>query len=113
MNFENLKKNKFYSKENIKKLIYLFNRDCVSDLLLFSICINKKKVFDIEELISYVRTCKVPKFPITGDYLKNYGYEAGKKLGKKLKSLEEKWIENNFILDRKIIEKSLDKSRKN
>ena len=30
-------------------------------------------------------------------------------LGKKLKSLEEKWIKNNFVIDKKIIEKSLKK----
>ena len=54
-------------------------------------------------------TCKIPKFPISGDYLKKQGYEAGQTLGKKLKSLEEKWIENNFSIDKNLIEKSLDK----
>ena len=27
----------------------------------------------------------------------------GQALGKKLKSLEEKWIENNFIIDKKLV----------
>jgi len=34
-------------------------------------------------------------------------------LGKKLKSLEEKWVENNFVIDKKIVEKSLGKVNKN
>jgi len=110
INFENLKSKKFYLKENIKKLIYLSNKDYVRDLLLFSICTNNKiKILDIEKLIDYVATCKIPKFPISGDYLKKHGYKTGEVLGKKLKSLEEKWIENDFIIEKKTIEKSLDK----
>ena len=35
INFENLKNKKFYSEENIKKLIYFSNKDYVRDLLLF------------------------------------------------------------------------------
>ena len=67
----------------------------------------------IEKLIDYVSACKIPKFPISGDYLKEYGYETGEMLGKKLKLLEEKWIENNFIIEKKVIEKSLGKDNKN
>ena len=113
-NFENIKSKKFYSEENIKKLIYLLNRDYVRDLLLFSICTNNKiKALNTEKLIDYVNTCKIPKFPISGDYLKKYGYETGQMLGKKLKSLEEKWIENDFIIEKKVIEQSLGKVNKN
>ena len=56
--------------------------------------------------------CKIPKFPISGDFLKKYGYESGERLGKKLKLLEEEWIKNNFVLDKKNLEKSLEKSTK-
>jgi len=109
-NFVNLKNKKFFSEQNIKKLIYLSNRNEVKDLLLFSLCANNKmKNLDIESLLKYIKVCAVPKFPISGDYLKQHGYEAGQILGKKLKSLEEKWIENNFVIDKKIIEKSLGK----
>jgi len=64
-------------------------------------------------LIDYASTCKIPKFPISGDYLKKYGFKTGQELGKKLKSLEEKWIENNFIIEKKVVEKSLGKVSKN
>jgi len=114
INFENLGKKKFFSEENLKKLIYLSNKSSVRDLLLFSICENKRiNNLSIEKLINYVSECEVPKFPISGDYLKKYGYEAGEVLGKKLKSLEEKWIENNFIIEQKTIDKSLGKGAKN
>ena len=83
-------------------------------MLLFSVCINNKiETLTIEKLIDYVNTCKIPKFPISGDYLKERGYETGEILGKKLKLLEEKWIENNFIIEKKVVEKSLSKFNKN
>ena len=113
-NFESLKNKKFYTEENIKKLIYLSNKNYVRDLILFSICINtKKKNFSPESLIDYVNICKIPKFPVSGDYLKQHGYKTGQTLGKKLKSLEEKWIENNFVIDKKMLEKSLGKGNEN
>ena len=67
----------------------------------------------VEKLIDYVSTCKIPKFPISGEYLKKHGYETGQTLGKILKSLEEKWIENNFIIEKKVVEKTLGKVSKN
>ena len=113
-NFENLKSKKFYSEGNIKKLIYLYNKDYVKDLLLFSICANNKiKNLKFKELINYVNICKIPKFPISGNYLKEQGYETGQALGDKLKKLEQRWIENNFAIERKAIEKSLGKTNKN
>ena len=107
-NFINFQDRKFYSEKNIKKLIYLLNKDDVKDLLFFSACANNKlKKLNIEQLINYVKTCKEPKFPLSGDYLKNLGYETGQELGKKLKLLEEQWIANNFVLDKKILKKTL------
>ena len=114
INFEDLKNKKFYTEGNIKRLIYLSNKKYVIDLLLFSITLNKKnKIPNIESLIDYADNCEIPKFPISGDYLKEHGYETGLILGKKLKSLEEEWIKNNFVIDKKIIEKSLNKNSKN
>ena len=113
-NFEIIKDKKFYSEEKIKKLIYLLNKNYVMDLLLFSLFINNKaEISTIEKLLNYVSSYKIPKFPVSGEYLKEHGYETGPTLGKKLKLLEEKWIENNFVMDKKIVEKSLGKSSKN
>ena len=114
VNFENFKNKKFYTEENIKKLIYLSNKNDVRDLLLFSICINNKiEKFTIEKLLNYISICKKPKFPVSGDFLKEHGYESGKALGKKLKLLEENWIKNNFVIDKKMLEKSLGKTKEN
>ena len=105
-NFKNFKNKKFYSEKNLKKLIYFNNKSAVNDILLFLKCLNNKKDLDINSLLNYVKILKIPKFPITGDDLKKHGYESGQKLGAKLKSMEEQWVENNFVLDKKI-EKTL------
>ena len=90
-NYQNLRSKKFFSETNIKKLVYLTSKEEVVDLLLFSLLINDKmKNSEIEELIKFVNNFKIPKFPISGNYLKKYGYESGPKLGEKLKSLESK-----------------------
>ena len=67
------------------------------------------KNLNIEELLIFVMNYKIPKFPISGDYLKQLGYEKGKILGDKLRLLENKWIQNNFFIDEKIIKKYLGK----
>ena len=56
INFENLKSKKFFSEENIKKLIYLSSKDDVRNLLLFSICVNDKiETLNVEKII---KLCK-------------------------------------------------------
>ena len=71
------------------------------------------KDFEIEKLINYVTNYKIPKFPISGEFLKKHGYKTGKELGKKLKTLEEQWIKNNFVMEKKEIQKNLEKFNKN
>jgi len=113
-NLEDLKFNKFYSEENLKKLIYFADKEMVKDILLFAKCKSKKaKHVNLEKLLKYINTCKIPKFPISGNDLKKHGYTSGRELGKKLKLLEEKWIKNNFNIDQKYVEKFLKKNKRN
>lgn len=113
-NYENLKNKNFYSRDNIKKLIYFLNKEKVIDLLLFSMCVNKNiNSVNLESLIDFIHKYQIPKFPISGDYLKNLGYKSGRGLGKKLNEIEREWVKNNFTLDKKIMEKSLTKINQN
>ena len=77
-------------------------------------CINNKLTTSIiENYLNYISNCNIPEFPISGEYLKKYGYKTGQLLGKKLKTLEELWLENNFVINQKMIEKVLGKVVKN
>ena len=70
-NFENLNNKNFFTEKNIKKMIYYSGKSEVNDLLLFTLCLDGKiKKNYIEQLLDYVENCKIPKFPISGDYLK-------------------------------------------
>ena len=64
---------------------------------------------DVKKLMTFVSNCKIPKFPISGDYLKKYGYKTGLELGDKLKFLKERWIKNNFTINENEIKKYLGK----
>ena len=109
-NFEKFKNKKFYSEENIKKLIYLSNKKDVLDLLLFSICLkNASEGIVVDNLFNCIKNFKIPAFPISGDDLKQHGYKTGHELGAKLKSLKLQWIEDNFVINKKLIIKSLSK----
>ena len=109
-NFSNLKNEDFFSEKNIRKLIYFEGKDAASDVLLFSGCANINiRDLNLLKLLNFINVCKIPEFPISGNDLKKHGYKSGKELGKKLKLLEEKWIKNNFVLDKNLIEKSINK----
>jgi len=83
-------------------------------LLLFSIFVNKKiKAFDLEKMIDYVNSYKIPKFPISGDDLKQHGYKSGPELGKRLKLLEKKWIESDFVFNKSFLKNSSNKIKRN
>ncbi|NDG20890.1 MAG: NAD-dependent epimerase/dehydratase family protein [Proteobacteria bacterium] len=51
----------------------------------------------------FIKRFKVPRFPITGNFLMKKGFKQGLELGKKLDFLKNYWIKNNFKLNLKNI----------
>jgi len=110
-NIKNLKSRKFYQEENLKKLIYFTDKNFAKDILFFSKCANEKIIGkDFKKLLDYINACKTPTFPLSGNDLKKQGYTSGIELGKKLKFLEQEWIANNFVLDKKLVKKTMNKT---
>jgi len=108
--YDRLKNKNFFSEDNLKKLIYYSGKNSAKDLLLFSKCIDKKiKDEDLLSKFNFIDKYNIPKFPISGHDLKKHGYEKGLELGKRLKLLEEKWVNNNFILEEQFLKKYLNK----
>ena len=72
-----LKVKNFISEENIKKLIYLSSTKIMLEICyFFQYALNIKiKILNIEKLIIIYLIVKYPNFPISGDYLKEHGYE--------------------------------------
>ena len=97
--FKLLKKEQ-YSYQTIRRQIYFYKKDLALDFLNFIFCL--KKEISLKTFIKYrlfIKKFKVPKFPISGDFLIKKGFKQGKKLGKKLESLKASWIKNNFKLN--------------
>jgi tRNA nucleotidyltransferase/poly(A) polymerase len=95
-----LLKNKAYSYQTIRHQIYFYKKDLTLDFLNFIFCVNKE--INLKTLIKYrlfIKKFKVPRFPISGDFLIKKGFKQGKKLGKKLEFLKNYWIKNNFKLN--------------
>ena len=51
------------------------------------------------KLIDHAQTWQCPSFPIKGKGLLEAGFEAGPDMGKRLKAMEEAWIESGFALE--------------
>lgn len=58
------------------------------------------KVARLSTLLTRAEKFRKPGFPLSGADVMAAGVEAGPKVGEVLKSLEEKWIDVNFSLDR-------------
>ena len=99
--FKNYSKQYLYSKKNLLKLTYLSDKSSVIELLIFLIFANPKKIFNIENLIDYIKEKTIPEFPINAKFLKEeFNFLEGKQLGDALKKLEKQWIDNGFKIDK-------------
>ena len=59
-----------------------------------------QKVARLSTLLTRAEKFHKPGFPLSGADVMAAGVEAGPKVGEVLKSLEEKWVDVNFSLDR-------------
>jgi tRNA nucleotidyltransferase/poly(A) polymerase len=101
--FKILKK-KPYNYQIIKRQIYFYKKDFAFDFLNFIFCLKKDmNINTLEKYKKFIQRFKVPRFPISGNFLIKRGFKQGLKLGKKLNFLEKYWIKNNFKLNLKNI----------
>ena len=71
------------------------------DILNFKILTNKKIDQNIIDLKNMLANKDLPKFPIeTKNLMQEYDLVEGKTLGKKLKLLEEFWVNNDFNISK-------------
>lgn len=76
--FKLLKKEQ-YSYQTIRRQIYFYKKDLALDFLNFIFCL--KKEISLKTFIKYrlfIKKFKVPKFPISGDFLIKKGFKQGK-----------------------------------
>ncbi len=98
---------KIFNKKDLQKIFYYKGKSSTIDLIDFNLLYFKQSK-KLSELKAYFEKLDKPEFPIKAQLLINdYGLKEGRELGQKLKNLETKWIENNFNLSKKDMEKVL------
>ena len=98
---------KIFNKKDLQKIFYYEGKSSTMDLIDFNLLYFKQSK-KLSELKTYFEKLDKPEFPIKAQLLINdYGLKEGRELGQKLKNLEMKWIENNFNLSKKEMEKVL------
>ena len=98
---------KIFNKKDLLKIFYYEGKSSIIDLIDFNLLYFKQSK-KLSELKTYFEKLDKPEFPIKAQLLINdYGLKEGRELGQKLKNLEMKWIENNFNLSKKDMEKVL------
>ena len=99
--------NKIFNKKYLQKIFYYEGKSSTIDLIDFNLLYFKQSK-KLSEFKTYFEKLDKPEFPIKAQLLINdYGLKEGRELGQKLKNLEMKWIENNFNLSKKDMEKVL------
>ena len=108
-NIDNFYKEKINSKtftiKNMNKVFYYNGKEAALDILNHRIIKSNKLDNSIKKLINHYENFKTPLMPISANLLmKKYEIPEGKKLGEKLKMVEEEWVKNNFELSDKQVE---------
>lgn len=88
--------------KNLKIAAFKFGKNLVLDFILSNIA-------NCKEIYRQLSEFEVPNFPIDGKILGDMGVKSGPKMGKILQSLETIWLENDFMIDDKIIKQEIEK----
>ena len=97
---------KSFSENNLNKIFYYKGRQSLIDILSFQIFISRKIDKKLLKFIEQFKSKELPSLPIDAKFLmEKYQIPEGKSLGSKLKNIEEEWVNNNFELSQKQIDK--------
>ena len=98
--------NKTFSEKNLNKIFYFNGREALMDIIHFKIFKLNKVDNKLIELIEIFETKQIPVMPLKANTLiEKYQIQEGKELGEKLKIIEEIWVNNDFNISEKEIQK--------
>jgi poly(A) polymerase len=97
---------KTFLEKNLDKIFYFNGREALMDIIYFKIFKSSKVDSKLIKLIEIFKEKEIPVMPLKANILiEKYNVLEGRELGKKLKMIEEVWINNNFQISEKEIEK--------
>ena len=98
--------NQKINTQNLWKVLYKYGKESLKDILNYKLFISKKIDKKIVDHLKFFDSKSVPIFPIKGEELmKKFDIPQGKKVGENLRLIEDYWINNNFKISDKEIEK--------
>ena len=108
-NYIKFSQDKNFFTQNLKKNIFYFGKEHLRTLNVVNFASSKKVKFE-NYLSNYNNIQKffLPKIPFDGNFLKQRGVKEGTTMGKILKLLENDWVNNDFQISDKRIEKIID-----
>ena len=107
-NFYRENSSKKITLNDLNKIFYFSGKQAVIDILNYKIFKSKKIDLKLKEFKDHFINKIIPIMPIKADLLMSkYKISKGKILGDKIKSIEEKWVENNFNISDQEVENIL------
>jgi len=98
--------NNFFSIKNLNKILYFNGKEALIDVVCFKIFKSKKIDHNLLATMNIFKDKEIPLMPLRATTLMTkYNIPEGKELGNKLKKIEELWVDNNFQIYEKEIEK--------
>jgi len=96
--------NKTYSEKNLNKILYFRGREALIDVINFKIFKSNEVNNELIKMIHNFKNKEIPIMPIKASTLmEKYNIPEGRKLGSKLKEIEDFWSNNNFQISDKEI----------
>ena len=107
-NFYRENSSKKITLNDLNKIFYFSGKQAVIDILNYKIFKSKKLDLKLKEFKDHFINKIIPIMPIKADLLMSkFKISKGKILGDKIKSIEEKWVENNFNISDQEVENIL------
>ncbi len=99
-----------FSEKNLNKIFYFHGKEAVVDILSHRLFSSKKIEKKLFNHIKLFKSKTLPIMPVGAKKLmEKYDIPEGKTLGNKLKIIEEEWVNNNFQLSEKQIDKIINR----
>ena len=97
---------KNFTEKYLNKIFYFNGKQTVLDIINFKLFISNKVEKKLLKLVELYKDKIIPTLPISANTLMTkYNIPEGKILGRKLKLLEEIWVQNNFQITEAQIQK--------
>ena len=96
----------YFTEKNLNKIFYFNGRQAVTDIISFKLFISKKLEKKLAKLLDFYNNKTLPTLPVGANILMSkYNIPEGKVLGNKLKMIEEFWVQNDFQISDKQVQK--------